>query len=587
MIIALLIVIIAVALFIRVYLPYDFVFGDFIRFYGVDSYKIMATADLIIKNHTTDYNLWEYIISLGKSDFVAVWLPPLFSGITIITTFFIGKILFNKWVGIISAALLATFGGEYMARSLLGAVDYHCFEVFLTTVMVLFIVLAVKKHRLFIMGAGFFYGLYVVTWQGAILFALIFNIWLFSDFARKHIKGEDLTPSLITGMEFYAVAMVVIILSNINISRPTDYTLIACLLFPVVLYIISYAMRNIHRYYYPAALVLFLFVGAGLSYIIIPDLWHYYKDYAIYMFGWSNSTIGEESPLFLNHGHFTLAVMWFNFGIALILAKIGAVALHRDGDKSYLLIWFAVVLLITLALRRFTYYLAVPVALLAGYLSHFMITVATRPYRVAIAGLLVCVLFIPNIANATRSTGPQDTYYSDDWHKATVYLKNHTLRKYFNVMSWADYGYWLEREAKIGAVCTPAQGEDVVIAAEYFTTDDINRAFVILWRNQSPYIVVDKDMVTNKFDSIAIRASSPVRYQSDGYEQTIVYRLYNGQLDGYDLLYQAGDIKIFQNNEIINNVKVAIFRSNIGYGTQTPIKTPFRPTTCLNKPIVE
>lgn len=585
MIAGLLILIIAIALFLRIYFPWEFVFnGEFIRFYGVDDYKILWVVGRIVgafPKYLVGSNLWEYtisgfanMVSIGKPsiqniNLAAAWITPVFSCFSIVATFFIGKILFNKWVGLISAALLATFGGEYISRTLLGNADYHGFEVFLTTMMVLFIILAVKRHRSFIIGAGFFYGCYFLTWGGAPLFALIFNIWLFVQFIQKHVNNEDSTPVLAMGTEFYLVTMAVTIVTEF--SKINYFFLIACLLFPVVLYIVSYAMRKVQHYYYPAVMVFAIAIGMGLSYIVYPKLWFHFSNYAVYMFSWSNSIIGEELPLFLTQsGEFTLSVMWFNFGIALILALIGVAIVWKDKEKSILIVWFAIIFLTTLALRRFTYYLAVPVALLTGYLCYFIVNIGiTKQHKTAIAGLLVCVLFIPNIASAvhTASAIPQ-TYYSYDWYKTTIYLRdNMPFKKYLKVMSWADYGYWLRRDGKVEVVCDPAQGEGVKIAAEFFTCTDELQAYEILKENASPFIVIDKAMVTNKFNSIAVRASSPIRYQSDGYTQTMLYRLYNEQIEGYYLFHQQGEVKILRNDEIVKDTELRVYRQNISEGT--------------------
>jgi dolichyl-diphosphooligosaccharide--protein glycosyltransferase len=166
-----------VALYLRIALPYDQVFvGDWIKFTGVDAYFFMRLVDNLVHNfpHLITFDpyllypggsgigtppFWIYLLSgvtwligLGSPtqhtvDMVGVYFPAVLGALTTIPVYFIGKALFNRWAGAIAAGLVAIFPGEFLGRSTLGFTDYHVAEVLLTTLIMLFLILAVKAGR--------------------------------------------------------------------------------------------------------------------------------------------------------------------------------------------------------------------------------------------------------------------------------------------------------------------------------------------------------------------------------------------------------------------------------------------------------
>ena len=66
-----------------------------------------------------------WLIGLGHPsqhlvDVIGVYFPAILAALTVIPVYFIGKTLFNRWAGIIAAALFAVLPGEYLGRSILG-----------------------------------------------------------------------------------------------------------------------------------------------------------------------------------------------------------------------------------------------------------------------------------------------------------------------------------------------------------------------------------------------------------------------------------------------------------------------------------
>jgi len=122
----------SVALYIRVYFPYDQVFGsDWIKFTGIDAYWNMRVVDNLIHNfpHRMSFDPYYlypggqpvvvqffnqilagiiWIIGLGSPsqhtiDVVGVYFPAILGALCVIPVYFIGKELFGRWTGVLSA----------------------------------------------------------------------------------------------------------------------------------------------------------------------------------------------------------------------------------------------------------------------------------------------------------------------------------------------------------------------------------------------------------------------------------------------------------------------------------------------------
>jgi asparagine N-glycosylation enzyme membrane subunit Stt3 len=247
-----------IALCFRICLPYDQVFsGDWIKFTGVDAYYHMRLIDNLIPNfphlistdpymlypdafYITRIHLFDWllagiirVISLGSPtqhtiDVVSVYFPAVLGALTVIPVYFIGKEIFNRWVGVISAALIAVMPGEFLGRSILGFTDHDVAGTLFTTVTIMFLIMAVKAARqrglnfsLFRHGdrpvitrpivysllSGIFLGLYLVTWEGALLFVLIIFAYFVVQYVIDHLRKQSTAYLCPVGVITFLVAL--------------------------------------------------------------------------------------------------------------------------------------------------------------------------------------------------------------------------------------------------------------------------------------------------------------------------------------------------------------------------------------------
>ena len=519
-----------VALYIRVALPYDKVFvDDWIKFTGVDAYYFIRIVDNLVHNfpHLNSFDPYMYypgggglsslnffvyflagitwLVGLGSPtqhtvDVVGVYFPAILGALTVIPVYFIGKTLFNRWAGVIAAGLLAVLPGEFLGRSLLGFTDYHVTEVLLTTVAMLFLILAVKSatqngmtfqhvkacdwgiiSRPFIYSllAGIFFGIYFLTWMGALLFVLIIFVYLVLQFIIDHLRGRATDYLCFVSTITLIVALLMFLPASPD--RMSLASLFIAILIPIALAVLSsfMAKRGIKPIIYPAAILGLGLVILAIFHIVNPALFRAMIG-SLGIFAWpAGTTVYEMEPLLFPGGNFSLTVAWANFTTSFFLSLIAlgiliySVIKRSETDKTLFVIWSLVMLVAILSMRRFAYYFAVNVALLAGYLSWLILKFSgfrekvaepaeaviearrkdrqkkrqrdssrfrANPVKMALGILVVIFLvFYPNIGPLPGGAKPPISAAkyaqfapSDAWCESLTWLKNNTPDPFSN-----------------------------------------------------------------------------------------------------------------------------------------------------------
>ncbi len=425
--IIILVLLFAVALWFRAFLPYDKIFvGDWIKFSSPDSYYHMRLVDNLVHNfprymkvdpyflypsatgeieiHFFDWLLasTSWIIGLGSPtqhtiDVVSVYIPVVLGALTIIPIYFIGRELFGRWAGVLAAGLLAILPGEFLGRSILGFTDYHVAETLFTTVTMLFLILAIKvanqrqltfshlkrrdwatirKPIIYSLLAGIFLGIYIFTWLGALLFVFIIFVYFVIQFIIDHLKHKSTAYLCFVSIIFFSVALIISLL--ISVSLLYWASLVIALLIPLVLSGISWLMasKKIKPVYYPLTLLVLGLAGFGLFYLVNPSLLRsMLSAFRIFAPAGAQLTTMEMQPLISSSYANPFMLAWGNYTTSFFISFISLgiliylVVKQGGADKTLLIVWSLVILAANLVQRRFGYYFAVNVALLAGYLS--------------------------------------------------------------------------------------------------------------------------------------------------------------------------------------------------------------------------
>ncbi|MDH4068181.1 MAG: glycosyltransferase family 39 protein, partial [Dehalococcoidia bacterium] len=252
----------AISLYLRIALSSDSIFvNDWVFFRETDAYYYMRNIETLVHNFP-HFNIFDpYQLYPGGSDglvrpffawlvagiillvkgaasslhameSMAVYITPILGTLTLIPVYFIGKELFNRWVGVISAALVVIIPSEFMHRSLLGFTDHHAAETLFATVCMLFLIMAVKRARereisfghilsrdwstirkplIYTLFAGIFLGIYLLTWVGGLLFIFVIFAYLVIQFIVDHLRRKSTDYLCIIGTPVFLVAFLMLL----------------------------------------------------------------------------------------------------------------------------------------------------------------------------------------------------------------------------------------------------------------------------------------------------------------------------------------------------------------------------------------
>lgn len=510
---------------LRIIPPYTKLITDqWIKFSGTDAYYHMRLVDNLVHNfpHRIVFDPYTFypqgtivnwppffdwliggiawLLGLGAPtqhlvDSVGVYMPAILGALVVFPVYFIGKIVFNRWVGIISAGLVSVMPGEFLGRSILGYTDHHVAEVLLSTATMLFLILGIKSAKQIGLSLNlsqalrvfttkpFIYGLlsglclwiYLATWVGGLLFVFLIFVYFAVQFIVDHLKGEPTGYLAVVGIPLFAVAMFVY--PSLPPAAPSPLCLpslaiaIAGLLIMVGLSRLMSGQR-VKAAYYPLSLLFLGLLGLAVLYIATPSSFKtaLATFRTVFMPTGAALTILEVKPILFPQGSFSLSVVWGNFTTCFFLALISLgilvyTAIKRsEANKVALIVWSLVILAATLGQRRFAYYLSINIALLSAYVcwlvlefAGFKSTTATadnvpgqpkkkarekkRP-KARSAGALMnmalgiivvfLVVFFPNILFAKNAASAAAFAPSNAWLESLTWMKDNTPEPFNN-----------------------------------------------------------------------------------------------------------------------------------------------------------
>ncbi len=515
-----------VSLYLRIALPYARLVSDtWVKFSGTDAYYHMRLVDNMLHHfpHRIAFDPYTFyphgtivpwppffdwliggtawLIGLGAPtqrliDLVGICTPAVLGAMVIFPVYFIGKTVFNHWSGIIAAGLISIMPGEFLGRSLLGYTDHHVAEVLISSLTMLFLVLAIKTARqqglstdtrwtakilttkafLYSMIAGVFLWLYLITWVGGLLFVFLIFVYFMIQFLVDHLQGKRTSYLAFTGIPVFAVAILAQpFLPPISPSPLCLPSLAIAIVGLLVMAGISHLMasRRIKVHYYALSLLLVGIIGVAAFYFATPSFFREALAHFRLVFTPAGAarTILEVRSILFPQGEFSLSVIWGNFTTGFFLSLISlamliyAVVKRGEADKLALVVWSVVILVATLGQRRFAYYLAVNVALLTAYICWLGLEFAgfresaTRPQNIpdkekrrrarenkktkarprgALSNMILVIIavflvvFLPNILSAKDTASAAIFAPSDAWLESLTWMKHSTPEPFNN-----------------------------------------------------------------------------------------------------------------------------------------------------------
>jgi len=427
LIIILLLVIFGVALYIRVGPFYDSVFvGDNVKFTTNDAYYFVRQADNLANHYPHLSSIDPYLnyptsLPLGSTNFfifllsgiawifgmgspsthmlnvVSAYLPAILGALTVIPVYFIGKALFNRGVGIVAAALIAFLPGELLGRTFLGVADRDALEILLTTLTMLFLILAVKSARekqltfrqlvshdlpifikpiIYSLLSGILLGLSILTWRGSFLFVVVFLVYLVIQSIIDYVKNKSFAGISFVGIVTFLAALMIV--GIVTQSQLLSVALTISLFIPMVLLGLSWLLRRwkANSFFYFLSIVGVAGICIGIFYAASPSLFKSITEqFSVLIPTGTLSTVTEMRSILFPAGYFTLDIIWGNYSTCFFFSIIALVMLiyfffkQNRGENLFIILWSLIMLVATLDLRRFAPFFAITVALLTGYLA--------------------------------------------------------------------------------------------------------------------------------------------------------------------------------------------------------------------------
>jgi len=569
--------------------------------------------------------IFSYIFGLGQPsnhliEVVGAFLPAVLGALLVFPVYFIGKELYGKSCGLVSALIIAVLPGQVLSRTTLGFTDHHAAEILFSSLVMMFLLLALrsgksmtfaavqrnlsafKKPLLYSALTGVSLGLYIDAWSSGFLFVGIILLFIMLQSIFDHIRGKNVEYLGISGAVAFLVATLLVLPFVDSYYRFNHYLyslfqptilllgVVAVIFFSVLSRFIK--EKGFESYYYPGALVGLAAIGTTILYLALPQFTKpLLAGLAIFQQKTGGAaTISEAAALFSDGGQFSfasvlasfpgigyspdptalfhlpeiLAILFTTFTfalIALILLITRNVKFQKPAE-ILILTWSLVILIMALAQNRFTYYYAINVAILTGFLvtwllQRFGITdldldevkdpvkLITSNLKIILAAILIfSFIILPSlswsIVYAQNTDGPDS-----DWLTSTAWLQNNTpspgmdlYEKYvrpagdkyaypdaaYGIMSWWDYGHLIETvghripnanpfQQGIGSVTQKVAGSSPFFLAEnesqaekVLEALDLNRSKYM----NTKYVMIDQPMAVSKFHAIAAWSSLPL-----------------------------------------------------------------------------
>ncbi|AKB77267.1 Oligosaccharyl transferase [Methanosarcina horonobensis HB-1 = JCM 15518] len=331
--------------------------------------------------------------------------------------------------------------------------------------------------------------------------------------------------------------------------------------------------RNLKTYYYPLAVLGIGILGLLATRIASPSIYSLIINAPHTVFGVQTggpATIAEVSSIFYEGGAFTLSRVFGNFTASGFFASLlGMFILTANlfrkpkPEKVLVLVWSVLIFLTIYGQNRFAYYYSINVSILSAYVGGLLLekvkwsqlnekfkTTVKSPAdfqgflkfvkieQVLAVLAIVVVLIYPVYGTAMETTtgtgGPDGT-----WIEACLWLQSYTpdpgmdynavyeapedgeLFDYpdsaYGVMSWWDYGHWIETighrmpnanpfQAGIGGRRGSIDEENQPGSSTFFTAQSEEEATAVLEavhpdpdKAGARYIISDVEMATGKF----------------------------------------------------------------------------------------
>ena len=464
---------------------------------------------------------------------VAAFLPPILGTLTLIPIYFLCKELFSKRVGILACILAAILPGEFLHRTLLGFADHHAEEVLLMMSSLLFLILALKTNKwIWRILAGTFIGFYILNWVGAAFFLLIIGIFIWIKAVKENIT-IPLCLSIIVPMG------ITLAMSFWLVHRETLVALVVLIMGPPSVLLLNRLVRDRKLTLIPIVLIPLCIIGL------------FHRPILNVFWGGLATYIQEAAPL-------TPTVLFNTYGIAFILGVIGLLFYIKGKGNLLFIVWATILLIVTVGQRRWGYYTAIPIAMLASYLVFYIAKFVKENTRTAVV-VVMCFFMILPMVNHTVRISSLPNNITTEWHSTLTWLGENTPdplppevyyqlesteKAKYGILSWWDYGHWIIRISHRIPLSSPTHAS--AIPGKFFTAQSEETANKVLEGLNIKYVIIDSSLLTGKWYAVVISAGLSLENKDKILANSMLLKLWSNKAEGYKLIHEEGYIKVFE-----------------------------------------
>ena len=470
-------------------------------------------------------------------ELVGAFLPPIVGSLTVIPVYFLGKVVFNKYVGLLGALIFVLLPGEFLHRSLLGYPDHHFLEAILSLLTILFLVRYDKGfgYRWSVF-SGVSLGLYLMNWFGAYLLVAIIATWFLIKYGYLVYSRKSVTRLAI------GILMTLGVASFMSFTL-WDYFTKMAMGFTILIISAMWGLTLIPKWAVSLALVTLGPVVASLAFKGWPIILERFMS-AFWGFG---TTISEANPTSLNLALDT-------YGLGAFMALGGVYLSIKNKVNSLFVVFYIFISLLAIGQLRWGYYMASGVALLSAYLILLVPKHLKEIVRPTVIFIMTFFLLM-SITKAFHHTINLPNNITTHWYDALVWLNKNSPEPYNNanyytqsnlglpkygILTWWDYGDWVIRIAK-RSPSSNNMASDEPRFPNFITSKTKEEAEVHLKGVNIKYVLLDWEVLTGKWYAVQTKAKRNISTTD-----SIALRLWAGELEGYKLVYTNGHVRIIE-----------------------------------------
>lgn len=430
-----LVAIFSLALFLRIYFSYSIVFSEPIKYSSDDGvYHMRLVENELLGGHFPHRIYFDPYTYFPNGTYIhfaplydqllatIVWLagfghptlelinkiapfyPAIMGSLVVFLTYFIAKKIWGRKIAIFSAFLMGV-SPPYLIRSLLGNTDHHVAEVFFSTLAMVFLFFLVEdikpeksdrlkeiiKNKKFwglTLFTGFFFGLYFLTWTGALVFLFIIFAFFLLYYLTGYFFGDFHEWILLSGCFIFLIIFLMILpffgypdflngrIYNISHLISLIFGLLTLLFVAIFGYI--FRKKNIKSYFFPLFLVIFAILVLAVLKVFSPFIFEtiieMIKSVNIGMTKneFAREFVAEMTPLRVGGAFAAYSALFYISLVSLIIVFYKFI---KERKPKYLLIfvWTLIIMIMvgifpSVGQQRFSCYLSLNISLLAGFL---------------------------------------------------------------------------------------------------------------------------------------------------------------------------------------------------------------------------